>query len=133
MANQYDESPYVTLRHELLLRDPNLTVADKFVDDKQSDTSNSLRRIPLFFQSGRIGGLVGAEQSAYINKINFLISPIIKENSFLEKTIRIVTLMSALTERHDNQVHGGKDIKHPLYLVSRFIPEDSWAAGRFVF
>ena len=99
MANQYDESPYVTLRHELLIRDPNLTVAQKFVDDKQSDTSNSLRRIPFFFQSGRIGGLVGAEQGAYLNKINFLISPIIKENSFLEKTIRIVTFVNVCFDR----------------------------------
>ena len=42
MANQYDESPYVTLRHELLLRDPNLTVADKFVDDKELEVSDCL-------------------------------------------------------------------------------------------
>ena len=41
--------------------------------------------------------------------------------------------MSVLTERHDNQVGGGKDIKHPLYLVSRFIPEDSVAVGCCVF
>ena len=41
--------------------------------------------------------------------------------------------MSVLTERHDNQVGGGKDIKHPLYLVSRFIPEDSEAVGCCVF
>ena len=133
MANRYDDSPYVTLPHDLLIRDRSLTVAEKFVDDKQSDTSNSLRRIPLFFERGGSGGLVGAEQGAYINKINFLISPIIKENSFLEKTIRIVTLMSALTERQDNEVNGGKDILHPLYLVSRFIPEDSCAAGCCVF
>mgnify|MGYP006056177677 FL=1 len=39
MANQYDASPYVTLPHDLLIRDPNLTVAQKFVDDKQSDLS----------------------------------------------------------------------------------------------
>ena len=122
MANQYDESPYVTLRHKLLLRDPNLTVADKFVDDKELEVSNSLRRIPLFFQDGGSGGLFGDEQGRYINKINFLISPIIKKNSFLlEKAIRIVTLMSVLTERHDNQVGGGKDIKHPLYVVLSLI------------
>ena len=41
--------------------------------------------------------------------------------------------MSVLTERHDNQVGGGKDIKHPLYVVSRFIPEDSEAVGCCVF
>ena len=41
--------------------------------------------------------------------------------------------MSALTERHDNQVGGGKDIKHPLYLVSRFILEVSVASGCCVF
>ena len=134
MANQYDESPYVTLPHDLLIRDQSLTVALKFVEDKELEVSNSLRLIPRFFEDGGSGGLVGDEQGAYINKINFLISPIIKKNSFLlEKAIRIVTLMSVLTERHDNQVGGGKDIKHPLYVVSRFIPEDSEAVGCCVF
>ena len=41
--------------------------------------------------------------------------------------------MSALTERQDNQRNGGKDILHPLYLVSRFIPENSVATGCCVF
>ena len=68
------DSPYVTLRHDLLLRDTSLTVAQKFVDDKELEVSNSLRLIPLFFESS---GVVGDEQGAYVNKINFLISPII--------------------------------------------------------
>ena len=101
--SRYDDSPYMTLPHDLLLRDPSLTVAQKFVDDKEFEVSNSLRLIPHFFESS------------------------------VEKTIRIVTLMSALTERQDNQVNGGKDILHPLYLVSRFIPEDSVASGCCVF
>ena len=62
MANQYDESPYVTLRHELLQRDPTLTVADKFVEDKELEVSNSLRRIPNLFLDGGSGGLFGAQQ-----------------------------------------------------------------------
>jgi hypothetical protein len=133
-ASQYDASPYVTLRHELLLRDPTLTVAEKFVDDKELEVSDSLRRIPLIFAEAGVQGLMTDEQQgAYINKITFLISPVIKNNSFLEKTIRIATLMSALTERHDNRRNGGKDMKHPLYLVSRFIPEDSEATGCCVF
>ena len=133
-ASQYDASPYVTLRHELLLRDPTLTVAEKFVDDKELEVSDSLRLIPLIFAEAGVQGLMTDEQQgAYINKITFLISPVIKNNSFLEKMIRIATLMSALTERHDNSIYGGKDIPHPPYLVSRFIPEDSEATGCCVF
>ena len=76
MPNRYDDSPYVTLPHELLLRDPSLTVAEKFVDDKELEVSDSLRLIPLFFENGGSSGVVGdREQGAYINKINFLISP----------------------------------------------------------
>ena len=71
---QYDDSPYVTRTHELLRRDKTLTVAQKFVDDKELEVSNSLRLLPLFFESS---GVVGDEQGAYVNKINFLISPII--------------------------------------------------------
>ena len=133
-ASQYDASPYVTLPHELLLRDPTLTVAEKFVDDKELEVSDSLRLIPLIFAEAGVQGLMTDEQQgAYINKITFLISPVIKNNSFLEKMIRIATLMSALTERHDNSIYGGKDIPHPPYLVSRFIPEDSEATGCCVF
>ena len=134
MANRYDDSPYVTLPHPLLVRDPNLTVAEKFVDDKELEVSNSLRRIPLIFERAGVEGLMGDDQQgAYIKKINFLISPLIKNNSFLEKTIRIATLMSALTERHDNRRNGGKDIPHPPYLVSRFIRDESEATGCCVF
>ena len=44
----YDDSPYVTLPHDLLIRDRSLTVAEKFVDDKELEVSDSLQFIQLF-------------------------------------------------------------------------------------
>ena len=128
---QYADSPYVTQNHDLLIRDRTLTVAQKFVDDKESEVSDSLRLIPLFSD---YSGVVGAAQHlAYVNKLNFLIAPIIKKNSFLDKTTKIVTLMSALVEQEDNHLRGGKDVLHPAYLFSRFIPQDSETSHCCVF